>query len=115
MNNLISNIRFTIGTGKTKTGKPISTIQSGPAIKDILMEIATKFGGYTIQTANGGWYDSVRKTLVEESVVVINVAVIEIDQHDIHNVIKSIVAIANERLDQQCVLVQLSYGTSELI
>lgn len=115
MNNLISNICFTFGNQKTKEGKSISAETSSDAIQAILTEVASKFGGYTITRGHGGWYDTKREVLVVETAVIVNIAVIGIDQHGIHDTINGIASVIKSALDQDCVLVQLSYGTSELI
>ena len=115
MSNRISNIRITFGTGKTKDGKVISNRTVSTAYKAIYTEIASKFGGYTITNGIGGWYDAKRKVLVEETCQSADIAVINISQVGIQDTINDICSLIKSTLNQDCVLVQLSYGTSEII
>lgn len=115
MNNRISNVTITFGNQKTKEGNPI--IAGELAIRTILLKVASIFGGYTLTRGHGGWYDSERKVLVEETCVIINIAIVgdQPRQRAVEPKIYEIVALIKKLLDQDCVLVQLSHGTSELI
>lgn len=110
----ISSIRFTIGIGKTKDGNPIGVFRRQNALQKIRESCAKNFGGWTETSASGGWWDAERKVLVIEQSVVIEVAVLDSADQDQPEAIKEIVDLAKSDLDQECVLVQVIHGTSEL-
>jgi len=125
-----SNIRFVIGTGQTKDGTEINAGFRNILIPEIRQQLAKLFGGYTETTGHGGWYDEARGVLVEETNVIFDVAVLpepnfrEFVTHPRYrgtyyseriDKAQEIVDLAKRILQQECVLVQFSYGQSAIV
>lgn len=111
MNN-ITNIRFVIGTGKTKDGATIHPATRNKALNQVRTLCAKAFGGWTESVGNGGWHDEVRGILVVEPCVIIDCAIISglLPASDI----QKIVDLIKDELSQECVLVQKFTGESHL-
>jgi hypothetical protein len=114
-----NNIRFVIGTQKTKDGNWIDEGISAIAIHTIRKELAKLFGGYTQTTGSGGWYDESRGVLVEESNVIFDVAIILSPGFNFYDAqidkAQNIVDLAKDLLQQDCVLVQFTQGHSAIV
>jgi hypothetical protein len=125
-----SNIRFVIGTGQTKDGTEINAGFRNILIPEIRQHLAKLFGGYTETRGHGGWYDEARGVLVEEANVIFDVS-IQPDRayrefvtapeyrgvYFTENITKaqSIVDLAKNLLQQECVLVQFTQGHSAIV
>ncbi len=115
-----SNIRFVIGTGQTKDSITILAGFKSMALTNIRRELAKLFGGYTETSGRGGWYDESRGVLVEESNVIFDVAIIQAPAQVGYTVdhvasAQEVVNLAKRLLQQECVLVQFSYGQSTIV
>jgi len=116
-----SNIRFVIGTGKTKHGGDIHFSDLHDSLQEIRAQLAKLFGGYTETTGRGGWYDEARGVLVEETNVIFDVAIpTEIAFYSARydqEIAKAqdVVDLAKRILQQECALVQFSYGQSAIV
>ncbi len=111
MNN-IANIRFIIGTGKTKDGAAIHPATRNQVLDQVRTMCAKTFGGWTESIGNGGWYDEARATLVVEPCVIIDCALTSglLPASDIQKIVDHI----KVGLSQECVLVQKFTGESHL-
>lgn len=114
-----SNIRFVIGTGQTKDGTEINAGFRNIIIPEIRKELAKLFGGYTETTGFGGWYDEARGVLVEEPNVIFDVAIILRPGYGFYEKhtenAQAIVDLAKRILQQDCVLVQFTQGSSAIV
>ena len=55
------------GIDYDRNGDDISTSDYSSAIERIRHHACIQFGGYTLQSATGAWYDDVRGVLIEEN------------------------------------------------
>lgn len=114
-----TNIRFVIGTGFDKDGTRLCLQVQSLALKEIRAQLAKLFGGYTETTGFGGWYDTSRKVLVEESNVIFDVAIILRPGFNFYDAqidkAQTIVVLAKALLQQDCVLVQFTQGHSAIV
>lgn len=116
-----SNIRFVIGTGKTKDGRDIHPSVLEESLLAIRKQLAQIFGGYTETRGCGGWYDADRGVLVEETNVIFDVAItadIEVGFFVYERAVagaQDVVDHASRILEQACILVQFGYGQSIIV